>query len=202
MPETDPRVDAYIENAPAFARPMLEQLRAAVHAGCPPVRETIKWSVPHFDYKGVFCSLAAFKQHVRLLFWKASLLRGTLPPAGQKALAQLDRMTSIDEVPSLRTVTALVKAAGRLNDLGLKVERPRPAARRPLATPSFLRAALATHPSAKATFEDFSPSHKREYIEWLTEAKTEETRRRRLAQALEQMSSGKSRHWKYQRKGR
>jgi uncharacterized protein YdeI (YjbR/CyaY-like superfamily) len=178
---------------------MLEQLRAAIHAGCPDVEETIKWSVPHFDYKGIFCSLAAFKQHVRLLFWKAPLLRAGLPAAGQKALDQLDRMTSLDDVPNTKTVVSLVRAAAKLNDEGVRVIRPKPAPKRPVVVPPSLKAALAKHPSARSTFEAFSPSHKREYVEWISEAKTDETRERRIAKALEQMTEGKSRHWKYQR---
>ncbi|MEO7192229.1 MAG: YdeI/OmpD-associated family protein [Vicinamibacterales bacterium] len=195
----DQRVDRYIDKAAPWARPLLELLREAVHAGCPEAQETIKWSVPHFEYKGVFCSLAAFKQHARLHFWKTSLLRSELSAAGQAALDQLDRMTTVDEVPNHKTLVTLVKAAARLHDAGVKVVRTRPVAKPPLVVPPFFKAALAQVPAAKAAFDEFSPSHRREYLEWVTEAKTQDTRDRRMAKTLEQLSGGKSRHWKFQR---
>ncbi len=74
MASKDPRIDAYIAKSADFAQPILKHLRKVVHAGCPKVEETLKWSMPHFDYKGVMCGMAAFKAHCVFGFWKESLI--------------------------------------------------------------------------------------------------------------------------------
>jgi len=196
---TNSKVDAYLEKAAPFARPVLERLREAAHAACPDVEETIKWGVPHYEHKGVLFGTAAFKQHTRCVIWKSSLIKKELGATDQKALAQLFKMTTEADLPNRATLIRIMKTAVRLNDEGVKVVKPKAAAKAPVVVPSFLKTALAKAPKAKAAFDEFSPSHKREYVDWLTEAKTDETRTRRLATALEQMAAGKSRHWKYQR---
>jgi uncharacterized protein YdeI (YjbR/CyaY-like superfamily) len=64
--------------------------------------------------------------------------------------------------------------------------------------PQDLKSALARNAKARAAFEGFSPSHRREYVEWIEDAKRDDTRRKRLATAIEWMGEGKPRNWKYQ----
>jgi hypothetical protein len=198
MGSTDPRVEAYIQNAEPFARPILTHLRKVVQTACPDVTETMKWSFPHFDYRGMLCSMAAFKAHCTFGFWKASLLEGAeMPRKDREAMGQFGRITSIKDLPDPKTLARLIKAAAALNDTGIKVKRP---GRRkpPMKVPAYFMNALRRHKAALTTFQRFSPSHKREYVEWVTEAKTDATREKRLATAIEWMAEGRPRHWKYQ----
>lgn len=197
MGSTDPRVEAYIRKAEPFAQPILAHIRKVVHAACPDVRETMKWSFPHFDYKGMLCSMASFKAHCTFGFWKASLLDGAeMPRRDREAMGQFGRITSIKDLPDSRTLARLIKAAAALNDTGVKVKRT---VRRkpPMKVPAYFMKALRKHNAAFSTWERLSPSHKREYVEWVTEAKAEATREKRLATAIEWMAQGKPRNWKY-----
>ena len=195
----DPKFDAFIAKAQPFARPILKHLRKVVHAAVPEVEENWKWSSPAFDYKGVFCSMAAFKQHCNFGFWKQQLLidRGVIE-AGNTVLGHRGKITSIDDLPSEKDLIRVLKAAAELNDKGIKIERPKAAPKPPVKVPPYLKKALQGNKKAGTAFDALSPSHKREYVEWLTEAKTEDTRNRRLAQAVEWMAQGKPRNWKYQ----
>jgi uncharacterized protein YdeI (YjbR/CyaY-like superfamily) len=197
MASRDPRIDAYIARAQPFAQPILQHLRKAVHAGCPDVEETLKWSMPAFDYKGPMAGMAAFKAHCTFTLWKGSLIEGVPKAAG--AMGQFGRITSVDDLPPEKTLVRLVKAAAKLNDEGVKAPRRKTTIRK-VIVPGYMTAALKKNPKAKATFDAFSPSHQREYVEWITEAKTEATRDRRLATALEWLAEGKSRNWRYERR--
>lgn len=196
MPTLDPRIDAYIAKAAPFARPILEHLRKLVHDGCPDVVETIKWSAPAFDFEGSLANMAAFKAHVAFGFWKGTLVFESAKE--KEAMGQFGRIASLDDLPADRTIVALVRKAAKLNASGAKVPRPLKHPKPPLATPPDLAAALKKHAKARATFEGFPPSHKREYVEWIVEAKTDATRAKRLATTLEWLAEGKSRNWKYQ----
>ena len=200
MGTRDPRVDAYIARSAPFAQPILTHIRRVVHAACPDVEEGMKWSVPHFMHKGILCGMASFKEHCALGFWKASRLEGV---GGRKkdAMGQFGRITAIEDLPAERTLRRLVKDAAKLNDRGVKVER-RPTKPRPdAAVPADLGAALKKNARAAATFKHLSPSHRREYIEWITDAKRETTRARRLAQTIDWLAEGRGRNWKYEKKG-
>jgi len=197
MGKKDPRVDAYIEEAEVFARPILRHLRTLVHAACPDVEETMKWSFPHFDYRGIMCSMASFKAHCAFGFWKAALVLGD--KAADGAMGHLGRITSIDDLPSEKVLTGYVKTAARLNEEGVRVERTARRPKPPVEAPADLLRALEKNKKAHAAFEAFPPSHKRDYVEWIVEAKGEDTRRRRLETAVAWMASGKPRNWKYMR---
>jgi uncharacterized protein YdeI (YjbR/CyaY-like superfamily) len=194
----DPRIDAYIAKSADFARPILSHLRKLIHAGCPEVQETMKWSFPHFEYQGVLCSMAAFKAHATFGFWKSGLMK-TLAGHGKgdDAMGHYGRVTSLDDLPSEKAIIAQVKEAARLNAGGIKVPKTK-TKKPPLKVPTYFQAALKKNAKARATFENFSPSHKREYIEWITEAKTDATRQKRLATTLEWLAEGKSLNWKYE----
>src|SRR5215831_1408141 len=168
MATRDPRVDAYIEGARPFARPILKRIRKAVHAACPGVSEAIKWRMPAFVYKGPLVGMAAFKAHCTLGFWKGSLMKTV--PAGRRgeAMGQFGRFESIADVPSEAALIEMVREAVALNDAGAKVAR-KPAVRKPAPkTPPFMLAALKKNTNAFTSWQAFPPSHQREYIEWIT----------------------------------
>jgi uncharacterized protein YdeI (YjbR/CyaY-like superfamily) len=198
MGKKDPRVDAYIEKSAEFAKPILKHLRKIVHAACPETEETMKWSFPHFDYEGeMMCSMASFKGHCAFGFWKGSLVLGD--KAADGAMGQLGRITSIDDLPSEKTLASWVKKAAKLNDEGVKAERGPRRAKPEFEVPEDLTKALKKNKKALTTFEALPPSHKREYVEWIVEAKREDTRKRRLESAVEWIAEGKPRNWKYAR---
>jgi hypothetical protein len=192
----DPRVDAYIAKARPFARPILRRIRSAIHAGCPDVTETIKWSVPAFDYKGPFAGMAAFKAHCVFGFWKGALMKTAPKGREGEAMGQFGRFESTDDLPSEAALVRMVKEATALADAGARAPRTK-TEKPPLKAPASMLAAIRKNRKAHAAYEAFSPSHKREYIEWITGAKTDETRARRLATAVEWIAEGKSRNWKY-----
>lgn len=200
MPTLDPRIDAYIANSAEFAQPILTHLRAVVHAACPDVEETIKWSMPHFMHNGILCNMAAFKAHCALGFWKGDLLVDPADDKGREAMGQFGRIASLKDLPPKKTLEGYVRKAAKLNDEGVKAPaRARPATPRELIVPDYLLAALAQHAAALAQFEAFTPGKKREYVEWLEEAKTEATRMRRMEQAIAWIAEGKVRNWKYEK---
>jgi uncharacterized protein YdeI (YjbR/CyaY-like superfamily) len=200
MPKTDPRVDAYIKKAKPFAQPILNHLRKAVHRAVPEVEETMKWSTPHFDYKGMFCGVAAFKEHVGFGFWKAALLQKHLPgPGGLSSAGQFGKIASIDDLPSEKELARILKIAKKLNDDEVKAPPTRKGPRPALKAPADLLAALAKNKKAMATFENFPPGQRREYIAWVTEAKQAATRETRIKTAVQWMAEGKIRNWKYAR---
>ena len=194
---TDPRIDAYIERAAPFARPILVHVRALVHQACPGVEETIKWGMPTFMYAGsILCGMAAFKQHASFGFWKHALVVGEGEP--HDGMGSFGKLTSVDDLPSKRTLLMQIRKAMKLNEDGVK-SPPRRSSSKPQAEmPESLLAALKKNKAAQATFEAFPPSCKREYIEWIAEAKREETRSKRVTQAVGWMAEGKRRNWKYE----
>ncbi len=204
-----PEVDAYIAQAPEFARPILERIREAFHAAGADVEEAIKWRMPYFVRSGLLGGMAAFKQHVSLGFWRGKELddpAGLFRGVGDSEMCAT-KVRSLAELPPKKVLVAYVKAAialdaagprGCATDAGPGAKAAKKAARPAPKAPSDLLTALARNPAARATYGAFPPSHKREYVEWITEAKRPETRQRRLEQAVEWMAQGKSRNWKYQ----
>lgn len=205
MGTKDKRIDAYIKKSQDFAKPIMEHLRKLIHKTCPDVTETIKWGMPAFDYKGPFIGFAAFKQHAVLNFWKAALMKDAKLLTGKdskSAMGNLGRIESIKDLPKDSVLTKWIKDAMMLNESGVKFN--------PSAKPKHERKEYTMHPdlakalnknkTAKKAFDGFPPSHKREYLEWIGEAKTDDTRNKRIDTAIEWMSEGKSRNWKYQKK--
>ncbi|HXD15649.1 MAG TPA: YdeI/OmpD-associated family protein [Vicinamibacterales bacterium] len=197
MPTKDPRVDAYIAKSADFAKPILTRIRAAVHKGLPAATETIKWGVPAYvDDRGIVCMTAAFKRHCAWVFWTGR------KPASVDVKA-VRRITAAGELPGSRDLVAAVKEAAAPGTAGAKkaakkAPKKRPAAR-PVKVPAYFMRALRKNTPALATFTAFPPSHKREYVEWVDSAKTDETRERRLSTAIPWIAAGKSRNWKYER---
>jgi uncharacterized protein YdeI (YjbR/CyaY-like superfamily) len=199
MPTRDPRIDAYVRKAGDFAQPLLIRFRDAVHQACPPVEETIKWGMPCFVYQGNLCHMAAFKQHCAFGFWKGSLLFPKDDPRQQEAMGHLGRVTSLREMPSAAKLKALVRQAMALNEGGVSAPARKRTVKKPLPEPPELTRALKGSAAARNTWTAFPPGHRREYIEWISEARREETRARRVATTIEWLAEGKSRNWKYQR---
>jgi len=199
MGKKDPRVQAYIAKSPDFAKPILNHIRKLVHVACPEVEETMKWSFPHFDYKGMLCSMAAFKEHCAFGFWKEKLILGT-SPGSQEGMGTFGRITSISDLPGDKTLIDYIKKAVKLNNAGVRISRPKPVKKKLLKITTYFSAALKKNKKALKTFEGFSYSNKKDYVQWVTEAKTIETRNQRLATAIEWMAQGKVRNWKYLRK--
>jgi len=202
MPAIDPRVDAYIDRSADFAKPILLHIRKLVHAACPDVLETIKWSFPHFDYKGqMMCSMASFKQHCAFGFWKQSLLEDAAFPAEKTAMGSFGRLTSVADLPDDKTMKKIIGDAMKLNDEGVKVKRAFVSKdKKELIVPDVLLRTLAKNKAAAETFNNFPYSCKRDYVDWITEAKTDATRDKRLATTIEWLAEGKRRNWKYERK--
>ncbi|MDP1560753.1 MAG: YdeI/OmpD-associated family protein [Pirellulaceae bacterium] len=210
MPQIDPRIDAYIENSAEFSRPILEYFRGLVHQACPDVVETIKWGMPSFEYKGPFCSMAAFKRHCSVGFWKAALMDDAVgnAPGGKETKAMNwgapgsdpipAKISSIKDLPSKTVLLRLLKKAKRLNDDGVKV--PKLTEIKPkLESPPDFKKALASNQLAKACFAKMSVAQQRDYVEWILEAKRPETRAQRIATAVEWIAEAKTRNWKYQK---
>ena len=203
--------DEYIAAAAEFAGPILEKVRAHVHKACPDVEESMKWSHPHFGYKGMLVGMSAHKAHVNVTFWHGAELEdpdGLLEVVGKTKMGNL-RAEKVSDLPNQRTFVKFVKEAMRLNEAaesapskpqrktGKKAGKKATTAARSVDAPDDLLIALRKKKRALATYDAFSYTNKKEYVEWVTEAKREATREKRVAQAVEWMSEGKPRNWKY-----
>ena len=201
MGKKDNRVDQYIAKAQPFARPILEHAREIIHKTCPDVIEVMKWSCPHFDYKGeILCAIAAFKEHAAIRMWKAPLLedpKGLLKEDG--SAGNFGKIHSVADMPSDKVLSQFLKQAMKLNEAGVKVEKNVVKKEIKTDAPDYFMKALKKNKAALKTYEAFSPGNKRDYIVWVTEAKSEATRDARLATAIEWMAEGKTRLWKYKK---
>ena len=204
MPEKLKSIDDYIAKSAAFAQPILNHLRKLVHKACPDIEEKIKWSFPHFDYKGeMLCHMAAFKQHAAFGFWKAALMKDPVlmqEARSESAMGHLGRITSLSDLPPDKKLIAWIKEAMALNDKGIKLPSKTAKPQKELVIPDYIINAIKKNKKAGQVFDAFAYSHKKEYVSWVTEAKTEETRLRRLATAIEWIAEGKGRNWKYEKK--
>jgi len=201
MEQYDPRVDAYIEKAAPFAQPILKHLRQLVHSVSPLLTETIKWGFPFFDYNGSVCQMASFKEHMGFGFWKQKQLNdpGKLIKEEDGTAGSFGKISSLSDLPPDEILIDFIKQAIELN----KAENKTPAIKKettpkaPIEMPVDFADLLAANPKALEVYEKFSPSHKREYLEWIVDAKTDATRQKRMQAAIEQIAEKKSRHWKY-----
>jgi uncharacterized protein YdeI (YjbR/CyaY-like superfamily) len=198
MPGHDPRIDAYIARQADFARPILDYVRDVVHEAGPGVEETLKWSAPSFLHGGaILCGMAAFRQHASFGYWKHALVVGDDPPRDGKG--SYGRLTSVADLPPKQQLLAHIRKAMQLNEAGVARRTASRLAKPPVTIPADVSAALRGNAQAKATFDAFPPGQQREYVDWITDAKREETRHTRLLQAIGWMAEGKRRNWKYER---
>ncbi len=197
----DKQIDAYIEKAQPFAQPILKHIRKLVHKACPDVEESMKWSFPHFGYKGMMCGMASFQQHCAFGFWKGAIMKDphkVMDKAREDAMGHFGRLTSLQEMPSDEIIIDYIKEAMQLNEEGVKVPKKKVIKNKDLEIPEYFMNALKKNKEAFNIFEKFSYSKKKEYVEWIVEAKQETTRNKRLATAIEWISDGKSKNWKYE----
>ena len=200
------RVDAYIEKAPEYAKPVLEHLRELIHKTCPDVEESWKWSFPVFLYRDIMmCNMAAFKQHCAFGFWKGAIMQDDeqiLELKDKSVMGHLGRIESISDLPPDKILVKYIKVAMRLNEEDIKVPRkPKPTEqeKKELVVPDYFIGALKKNKTAQKAFDTFSYSHRKEYIQWFEDAKTTPTRDKRVAQAIEWIAEGKGRNWKYEK---
>jgi uncharacterized protein YdeI (YjbR/CyaY-like superfamily) len=203
MPTSDPRIDHYIASAAPFARPILRQFRKLVHKSTPEIEETTKWRMPFFTYGGTpICHIAAFKAHCGIGFWHREVQAMIAAEVGVRdtAMGQFGRITAPADLPSQKLLLRLVSSAVHLVKTSQPQRPSREPSRRPPKTPADLARRLQRDAKARATFAGLSPSHRREYIEWIVEAKRAETRTHRLDTTIAWLRAGKTRNWKYTRR--
>jgi uncharacterized protein YdeI (YjbR/CyaY-like superfamily) len=205
MPAFNKSIDAYIAKSADFAKPILNHLRELIHNACPDVEEKIKWGMPFFDYKGeMMCHMASFKQHCAFGFWKGSIMKDPVlkeTAQSEVAMGHLGRITSLKDLPADKKITSWIKEAMLLNDNGIKLPpKIKSTQKKEIIVPDYFTKAIAKNKKAKTVFDAFAYSHKKEYVQWITEAKTEETRNKRMAAAIEMIAEGKARNWKYEKK--
>ncbi|MFV0604987.1 MAG: YdeI/OmpD-associated family protein [Niabella sp.] len=200
------QIDAYIAKSQPFAQPILIHIRTQVHKACKEVKETIKWGFPHFEYNGkILCHAASFKQHCALGFWLGSQME-TIKDYMKKnqlsgnAMGSFGRITTVKELPPNTDFSKMIKEAMALIDKGVVIKRATPVKSVELPIPPALKKALDKNMKAAFVFDKFPPSHRKEYIQWIAEAKTETTRDKRITTAIEWIAEGKGRNWKYERK--
>ena len=199
----DKRVDNYILNSADFAKPILNHLRTLVHTACPEVAETIKWGFPHFEYKGMLCSMAAFKNHCAFGFWKASIMKDAevLKNNNDTAMGHSGKIHALKDLPPDKIIIDRIKEAMKLNEEGIKLpEKKTTDKKTPVIIPDSLKREFVKNRKVSDIFNNMSPSHRREYIEWIEEARTEETTRKRVITTMEWLLEGKTRNWKYKKK--
>ncbi len=202
MGNKDKRIDDYISKSADFAKPVLNHLRDLVHAECPNVQETIKWGMPFFEYKGPLCNLASFKQHCAFGFWKAALMKDAkqMKENNKGSMGVLGKLTSLSDLPPDSQIKSWIKEAAKLNADGVKAPDKKVKEKKEIEMPESFKQALSKNKKASAAYENFSPSHRHEYLEWITGAKTEETRNKRIEKTIEQLKESKSLNWKYMKK--
>lgn len=198
-----PQVDNFILKAQPFAHPILNHIRALVHHTCPEAEEKIKWGMPFFDYKGeMMCHMAAFKHHCAIGFWKASLMKDKAlmqHASSESSMGHIGKITCLDDLPSDKKIIAWIKEAMKLNEDGIKVNKVKSTKDEAIEAPAYFLKELKQNKEALKTFNAFTYSCKKEYIVWITDAKTETTREKRMSQAIEWMAEGKKRMWKYEK---
>lgn len=202
MKKVNKQMDAYIQKSAEFAKPILVHFRELVHLACPEVEETIKWGIPHFEYKGSsMCHMASFKAHCSIGFWKAELMSDSpklfAKAKTQEAMGHLGKITSLKDLPKDSVLVKYIKEAAKLNEEGIKLPVKPKSIIREVEVPDYFLKEIKKNKKALTVFEKFSNSNKKEYVQWVTEAKTETTRKTRISSAVEWMSEGKIRNWKY-----
>lgn len=204
MGKKNPEVDQYIASADDFAQPILKRLRTAFHKGCPKVEETIKWGIPTFEYHGIVGSIAAFKKHVAVGFWKSKEMEDPAKILSRRTASMCNaRFEKLKDAPKTDVLAAYVNQASKLNETAAK--NPVKRVNRKVVVPrmpTVFKTALREARKAESHFNELSPSDKRDYIQWINEAKRDTTKERRVAQAIEWLKEGKSRNWKYQSKSK
>ena len=199
MGKKDTRIDEFIAKSADFAKPILRHLRKLFHAACPQVEETIKWKFPSYNYKGILCMTPAFKNHAAVIFWRPEVRSLLESPGSAPGKSRFRKISSLADLPKDAALIRTIKQAAKLNESGPKKKSAPRAPKKLLAIPAHLLKALKQNKKALAAFQKLSPSHQKEYVEWITEAKREETRDKRIGTMMLWLQEGKSRNWKYEK---
>ena len=203
MEKYSPKVDEYIEKSQDFAKPILNYIRETIHEFCPDAEEAIKWKFPTFLYKGkILCSMVAFKQYCSMGFWlhdEMSSLKEFETEAEKTNMFSLGKITETENLPSKPQLKKMIVEAMELTDMGVTLKKAAPS-KTETEVSDYFQNALNENEKALEIFKKASPSFRKEYINWITEAKTESTRNKRMDQALEWISEGKGRNWKYEKR--
>jgi uncharacterized protein YdeI (YjbR/CyaY-like superfamily) len=202
MGHRDQRIDAYIDKAAPFAQPILKHFRELMHRACPDIKENIKWGMPSFELNSIVANIASFKSHLGIAFPKSALMHDPqkLFSSAEDAIGHFGRISSLEDLPDDEILIKYIQEAAKLDREGKKIPKKPAQPKAEIEMPDYFAAALEKNPTAKQHFESFSPSAKREYMEWLIDAKSEATRNSRLERAMEWITEGKHRLWKYQKK--
>jgi uncharacterized protein YdeI (YjbR/CyaY-like superfamily) len=204
MSKLNPKVTEYIAKSATFAKPVLNQLREIIHSTCPDVEEDIKWGTPHYSYKGDhLCMMAGFKNHCSFSLYKAEMMKDKVIQESVKAgkkFGYMDKIKSMDELPNKKTLVAYIKEAMLINESGIKKAKPKTDKPKVVEMPDYFVKALRANAKANKVFSEKSDSFRKEYIVWITDAKTEDTRQKRIEQSLEWIADGKGRFWQYVKK--
>lgn len=199
----DPGVDEYLHNAPDFAKPILEYLRETVHTVCPEAVETIKWKFPTFMYHNkILCSTVAFKKYCSMGFWlhdEMKTIRELESDAEKSNMFSVGKITTMEDLPGKIELKNMMQEAMDLTDAGFTLRKAKPE-KKEVEIPGYFREILDQNKEVAEIFRAASPSFRKEYIQWITDAKTESTRTKRMEQALIWISERKSRNWKYEKK--
>lgn len=194
------KVDEYISQAHDFAKPILNHLRKLIHIACPQAEESIKWGHPHFEYKGLLCNMAAFNKHCAFGFWKAALMKDAnlLQENNADAMGHSGKIKSLSDLPKDRIIVARVKEAVLLNEKGITLPVRKPSDKKhEISVPLLLQKELIKNKMASDAFNNLSSYHKKEYIDWIDEVKTEKTKLMRIATTIKWLTEGKTKNWKY-----
>jgi uncharacterized protein YdeI (YjbR/CyaY-like superfamily) len=203
MEKHNSKVDEYIEKSQDFAKPILNYIREIVHEFCPETEEAIKWKFPTFMYKNkILCSMVSFKQYCSMGFWlhdEMKTLKNLETDVEKTNMFSLGKITKLEDLPSKPQLKKIILEAIELTDMGVKLKKAAPT-KTEIEVPEYFKTVLAENKKASEVFEKASPSFRKEYIMWITDAKTETTLNKRMEQALEWISEGKGRNWKYEKK--
>ncbi|KQT22100.1 hypothetical protein ASG31_01805 [Chryseobacterium sp. Leaf404] len=203
MEKYSPLVDDYIEKAPDFSKPVLNHIREVVHECYPEIEEAIKWKFPTFMYKGkILCSMVSFRQYCSMGFWlhdSMKTLKNLDTDVEKTNMFSLGKITGLKDVPSKPQLKKIILEAMELTDMGVKLRKAAPS-KNEITVPEYFQNVLNQNKKALEVFEKASPSFRKEYATWIVDAKTETTRNKRIDQALEWISEGKGRNWKYEKK--
>ena len=199
MGQKDARVDAYIDKSADFAKPILRHIRQLIHTACPDVQETIKWRFPSFVYSGILCNMAAFKKHCALVFWRSAMRSAVQSKTDAASAGRFRNITALGDLPADKILLQTIEEAAKLNASGEKPKRRPRLPKKNLRVPASVSKVLKQNKKASAGFKNLSPSHQREYKEWIAGAKRPETRDKRLATMVQWLEQGKSRNWKYEK---
>jgi uncharacterized protein YdeI (YjbR/CyaY-like superfamily) len=203
MRKYNPLVDEYIEKSQDFAKPILNYIREIVHECYPEIEEAIKWKFPTFMYKGkILCSMVSFKQYCSMGFWlhdEMQTIKNLETDVEKTNMFSLGKITKLDDLPSAPQLKKIILEAMELTDMGVKLKKAAPLSTA-IEIPEYFKNSLNQNKKALEVFEKASPSFRKEYINWIVDAKTETTRNKRMEQALEWIVEGKGRNWKYEKK--